>query len=361
MLYSRRETMSILMATAAAHAATSNSKLGIPGPFPGRVVAVNSENSIVSGVYQPEIIKNMMNKGMLALTGAPAWPDAWRQFVEKGDVVAIKVCPVGGPKLSSDPAVLHAIVDGIKQAGVPARDIVVFNRYRQETVAAGIDKWLPEGVRFAWAAERYEQWQLGMDGYDPDVYMEMALVKPGDNPNDVHARRSYAAQCITKQVNKVINLPVLKAHQSAGVTLCLKNLSHGMVNNVNRSHINRELNACNLFIPAVVDLPVIRQKVVLHILDGVKAGYNGGPGTPPQFRWEHKTMYFGTDPVALDKTGWQVVDAKRKQEGLPPVAETGPDDRFNHYWGQPQHIELASKLGLGVFDDDKLDVKRFSV
>ena len=200
-----------------------------------------------------------------------------------------------------------------------------------------------------------------MDGYDPDVYMEMALVKPGDNPNDVHARRSYVAQCITKQVNKVINLPVLKSHQSAGVTLCLKNLSHGMVNNVNRSHINRELNACNLFIPAVVDLPVIRQKVVLHILDGVKAGYNGGPGTPPQFRWEHKTMYFGTDPVALDKIGWQVVDAKRKQEGLPPVAETGPDDRFNHYWGQPQHIELASKLGLGVFDDAKLDVKRLSV
>ena len=49
----------------------------------------------------------MMHKGMLALTGAPAWPDAWRMFVQKGDVVAIKVCPVGGPKLSSDPAVLQ--------------------------------------------------------------------------------------------------------------------------------------------------------------------------------------------------------------------------------------------------------------
>jgi hypothetical protein len=361
MLYSRREVMSSLLAAAAAHAASSDSKLGIPGPFPGRVVAVNSENSIVSGVYQPEIIRNMMEKGMLALTGAPGWPDAWRQFVQKGDVVAIKVCPVGGPKLSSDPAVLHTIVDGIRQAGVPARDIVVFNRYRQETVNAGIDKWLPEGVRFVWAAERYEQWQLGMDGYDPDVYMEMALVKQGDNPNDVHARRSYVAQCITKQVNKVINLPVLKSHQSAGVTLCLKNLSHGMVNNVNRSHMNRELNVCDMFIPAVVDLPVIRQKVVLHILDGVKAGYNGGPGTPPQFRWEHKTMYFGTDPVAVDKIGWRVVDAKRKQEGLPPVAETAPGDRFNNYWGQPQHIELASKLGLGVFDDAKLDVKRLAV
>ena len=36
-----------------------------------------------------------------------------------------------------------------------------------------------------------------------------------------------------REVNKLINLPVLKDHQSAGVTLALKNLSHGLVNNVN--------------------------------------------------------------------------------------------------------------------------------
>jgi uncharacterized protein (DUF362 family) len=191
--------------------------------------------------------------------------------------------------------------------------------------------------------------------------MEMALVKPGDNPNDVHARRSYAAQFLTKQVNKVINLPVLKSHQSAGVTLTLKNMSHGFVNNVNRSHINRELNACDMFIPAVVDMPVIRQKVVLHILDGVKAGYNGGPGTPPQFVWEYKTLFFGTDPVAIDKTGWKIIDAKRAQEGLPPVAETAPGDPYNNYWGQPEHIELAGNLGLGVFADDKMELKKFSL
>jgi uncharacterized protein (DUF362 family) len=191
--------------------------------------------------------------------------------------------------------------------------------------------------------------------------MEMPLVKPGDNPNDVHVRRSYVAQFLTKQVNKLINVPVLKAHQSAGVTLTLKNLSHGLVNNVNRSHINRELNACNLFIPAVVDLPVIRQKTVLNIIEGVKGGYNGGPGTPPQFVWEHKTMYFGSDPIALDKTGWRVIDAKRKLEGLPPVAETGPGDKFNNYWGQPQHIELGGKLGLGEFDDANIELKKFTV
>jgi uncharacterized protein (DUF362 family) len=200
-----------------------------------------------------------------------------------------------------------------------------------------------------------------MSGYDRDVFVELPLVKPGDDPKDPHVRRSHVALCITKQVNKVINVPTLKHHQSAGVTLALKNMSHGMVNNVNRSHIDRNLHACNLFIPAVVDLPVIRQKVVLHILDGVKAGYNGGPGTPARFRYEHHTMYFATDPVALDKTGWRAIEVKRKLEGLSPVNKVYQDDPVNAYNGQVEHIEMASKLGLGLYDDEQIKLMRFSL
>ena len=48
--------------------------------------------------------------------------------------------------------------------------------------------------------------------------MDMALTLPGFSVDNPTARRSYAAQFITKQVNKLINLPVLKDHQSAGVT-----------------------------------------------------------------------------------------------------------------------------------------------
>jgi hypothetical protein len=48
-------------------------------------------------------------------------------------------------------------------------------------------------------------------------------------------------------------------------------------------------------------------------------------------------------------------------EGLPPVAETGPGDKFNNYWGQVQHIELGSQLGLGMFDDKDIVLKKFSV
>src|SRR5204863_8782508 len=132
------------------------------------------------------------------------------------------------------------------------------------------DRWLPEGVRTSSAAEDYDGVQQGMDGYDPEHYIDLPLTLPGFSVDDEKARRSYAARFITKEVNKLVNLPVLKDHQSAGVTLSLKNMSHGLVNNVSRSHSSSGLNACNAFIPAAVSIPVIRNKVVLHILDGVK-------------------------------------------------------------------------------------------
>lgn len=343
------------------HSKAATAKPGMPGPFPGRVIAVEHPGCITQGAYRAEPIRKMMEKGMTALTGAPGWTDAWRTFFEKGDVVGIKVCPVGGANLCSDATVLHGILDGLKEAGVPAGDIIVFNRYRQETLDAKIDKWVPPGVRMGFGSEAYNTTQLDMEGYDPDHFMEIALIKPGENLDDPHYRRSYVCKIVTRQINKLITLPILKHHQSAGVTIALKNISHGMVNNVNRSHLTPTNNACGIFIPSVVSLPVIREKAVLHICDAVKASYHGGPGYRPQYVWEHKTMYFATDPVALDKTGLKAIDAKRAQAGMASVALSKPDKDSQYFNCQVEHIEIAGSLGLGVFDDTKIDVRRFAL
>lgn len=336
-------------------------KNGMPGPYPGRVIEVRHPDSIQNGVYQSGPIESMMHKGMTELTSAPAWPDAWKSLFQKGDVVAIKVSPVGGPNLCSDALVLNQIIDGLRQAGVAARDIIVFSRYRREIVTAGIDKWLPAGVRWTGASEDYDEVQLDMDGYDPNVYMEMALTKPGEDPTDARFRRSHVAKVLTQEANKLINLPVLKHHQSAGVTICLKNMSHGMVNNVNRSHLTPTLNACGAFIPAVVSLPVFRKKAVLHICDAVKAQWHGGPGGKPEFVWEHKTMYFATDPVALDKTGLKALDAQRAAKGMQSIALSKPDKDSHFMNCQVEHIEIAGMLGLGKFNDKDISVVKFEL
>jgi hypothetical protein len=359
----RRQFLRNLLVAASVSAAQSRAQAatagpGIPGRYPGRVIAVEHAGCIAAGAYRAGPIREMMRRGLMQLTGAPAWPDAWRSMFQRGDVVGIKVGPVGGRRLCSDASVLHSILEGLHQAGVTNENIIVFSRYHDEIVEAGIDRWLPRGVRFDAPSLRYDDVQHDMGGYDENQFMEMALIKPGENLNDPHFRRSYVSKIVSSRVNKIINLPVLKHHQSAGVTITLKNMSHGFVNNVNRSHMTPTLNACGVFIPSVVSLPVVRQKVVLHIVDAVRAQYHGGPTYKAQFIWEPKTLYFGTDPVAIDKTGWKAIDAKRKQVGMLPIALSKPD-KYSHFLNcQVEHIEIAGMLGLGEFSDDKIHVSQ---
>ena len=350
----------------ATEGAFERGQLGIPGPYPGRVIAVHHPGSIASGAYQPEPVEQMIDRGMRELTGVDDAADAWSRFFAPGDVVGIKLNPVGMPHVISAPEVLHPIIRALEQVGIPRRDIVAYDRYGQQFQRAGFVEWLPDGVRWTSGSPTMPEIQLDMGGYDRDVYMEMPLVHPDYASDydlgDPHVRRSYVANFLSKEVNKVINLCVMKHHQSAGVTLALKNMSHGLVNNVSRSHVSPTANACGIFIPAVVDLPVIREKLVLHILDGVKAAYHGGPGSSVgRYMWEHKTMYFATDPVALDKTGWKAIDKKRAAVGRPPIALLKPDEDSRWLNAQVEHIELASNFGLGVFDDDRIRLKRIDL
>src|SRR5262249_61879841 len=91
-----------------------------------------------------------VTRGLCGLAGAEHVSEAWRRFFAKGDVVGVKVNPVGhadgrpGRSSISSPAVLLEVVRGLKSAGVAARDIIVFERYASEFVAAGYDRVLAE-------------------------------------------------------------------------------------------------------------------------------------------------------------------------------------------------------------------------
>jgi uncharacterized protein (DUF362 family) len=101
--------------------------------------------------------------------------------------------------------------------------------------------------------------------------------------------------------------------------------------------------------------------VVLNILDGVKGLYHGGPGSRPEFVWEHKTLYFATDPVALDHIGWQQIDRKRVEAGMKPVAESRPDTFSTFLSRQPEHIEIAGAMGLGEWKLEKIDFRKIDL
>ena len=78
-------------------------------------------------------------------------------------------------------------------------------------------------------------------------------------------------------------------------------MSHGLVNNVFRSHSNAEAVAMVSYIPAVVSHPVLRTKCVLHIMDATRGVWEGGPfGRKADWLWDHNALLLATDPVAMD-------------------------------------------------------------
>ncbi len=362
--FDRRQFLSssLISAAAARADAPAKPKLGIPGPFRGRVVAVEHPGSIVQNVYQREPVHEMLHKGMMELTGAPGWLDAWRYFFEPGDVVGIKINPAGQPYILSDATVVQEIVASLEAVGIKRQDIIAYDRFQAEFLAGGVDKWLPEGVRWMCGTVKSNILQLDMDGYDENVYVEMPLVGQRGDPSNPHHRRSYVAKFLSRHTNKLINLGVIKHHQSAGITVALKNLSHGLVNNVARSHVSSSNNACGMFIPTVLDKQIFRDKVVLNIIDGVRGAYHGGPNRKvARYLWEHKTMYFATDPVAMDRIAWDVIDLKRGQMGMEPVALARADNDSVFVRMQPEFIEIAGMLGLGESNPDKIDLRKFKI
>ncbi|MBI4583265.1 MAG: DUF362 domain-containing protein [Planctomycetes bacterium] len=341
---------------------------GYPGPFPGRVVEVRHPGAVKGQAVDRDALRDMVSRGLMELAGAPDAASAWRFFFQPGEVVGLKVNPVGAPRAITHHELVHEVVQGLKSAGVAPRDILVFDRYRAQMLKAGYVKNLPEGLRWEASSEDYDNVQLDIAGYDPEVFCEMDLISPGHHdPKDPRARRSHLSLIVSRRVQKIINLPVLKDHASAGVTLALKNMSHGFVNNVARSHATHGMNVCNYFIPAICSMPQVRAKVVLHLLDGLRGVFDGGPDAAMGKVWTHNTLYFATDPVAMDRIGWETVDRKRLSVGLSPVAEArfrAPADEEQHRsnsFQQPQHIEIAGALGLGVFDRDRIDHRQIAL
>jgi uncharacterized protein (DUF362 family) len=92
--------------------------------------------------------------------------------------------------------------------------------------------------------------------------------------------------------------------------------------------------------------PCLRDKVVLNIVDGLQACYDGGPGANPKFIYDANVMLFGTDPVAVDAVGHDIIVRERMARGTQQL-ETKKQSEF---------LYIAEGLGLGVAAREKIKI-----
>jgi uncharacterized protein (DUF362 family) len=332
------------------------SALGMPGLFPGRVVEISDRRSIVGNRVSQPIVRRMLEQGMKELTGERSAVAAWARFIETRDVVGIKINPSGAPACCSSPEIVREIISGVQSAGVPARNIIVYDRYADEMDIGSYHALLPPGVRIVGIQGGFAD----VSGYDPNVYCQANFFGEWET-------RSYMASIVAHGLSKIINVPTMKDHSAAGVTGCLKNLGYGTFNNVARSH-RAPFSFTDPLIGVMCSVEPLRSKAVLHIMDGMRQVWHGGPLTQVQkFIHQTGTLYLGTDPVAIDTVELEAIEKKRRQEGAPSVwahdakSITKNGGEFYHnpsknlFYRRPGHIAAAGKLGLGIADAKQID------
>jgi len=93
-------------------------------------------------------------------------------------------------------------------------------------------------------------------------------------------------------------------------------------------------------------IPVIRDKLVLNITDGILGQYDGGPDANTKFIYNYNTLFFATDPFALDMVCHNLLLEKRKSMNV----------KVNEHPIFTDYLRYAEKLRLGITDLSKIEL-----
>jgi uncharacterized protein (DUF362 family) len=248
--------------------------------------------------------------------------EAWKKVARPGEVIGLKVNCLSGPG-GTHRELVEAICERLLQIGIKEDQIIIWDRLNEDLENGGF-------------RIRYQGKQIKCFGNDFTGF--------SSNFEIFGSVASLVSKTLTQYCDGVINLPVLKDHGIAGLTMSLKNM-FGAIHNPNKYH----LNVGDPYIADVFMLPSIQNKVRFTICDTINAQYEGGPSHMPHWTWPYNGLILGKDPVALDYQGWQIIEAERIKHKIKSLKESGRE---------PTYISTAadSKHRLGTNDPGNMEV-----
>ena len=270
-------------------------------------------------------VNKLLERAMENLLRVSKAGQAWQQLFKKDDIVGIKINCLAGKGISTHKELVEAIIEGLRSAGVLDRNIIIWDRANRDLEKAGYQiKTNRNGLKcygsdqFGYTANIYEHGEVG----------------------------SHLSNILVHQCTAIINVPILKDHGIVGMTNALKNF-FGAIHNPNKYHDNFG----DPYIADVNMLSEIRSKVRITITDALTAQYEGGPPFMPQWAWNYNGLIVGFDSVAIDSIGWDIIEQKRKENGLPTLKQAGREPTYIATAADDQHR-------LGCNDLNKIHIIR---
>ena len=320
-----------------------------PAPPPVSTIYVSQEAAALNHFEEnPVITRRMVDRVVRAATGENDSVKAWRSLVAPTDRVGIKIAAAGGRYFASHHGIVEAILGGLEQAGVPRTHVVIWDREAEDLHAAG------------YATERggYQVVSIPpIRGYDRTAQFSAAILgkliwgdtlfeekqgKLGKRAEqaDQLSSSSFLSNVLSKQVTKVINVPVLSDEAGCGVAGAIYNMTVPNLDNWRR-FTQTENDGASGLLDIYADERV-GGKVVLTIMDALLAQYASGPRFNPNYAFPYHTIYASKDALALDANAFRLIEGWRKEAKLPSIA------------GRAEWLQLGEQMGLGHYAENKI-------
>ena len=289
---------------------------------PSQLVRVHHAGVWHGDKLVPDALRQMLDAGITHLTGINDARQAWAALFSPAERIAIKVNTILSSSYWTPVPLVMAVTQSLQDAGVPAEQIVIYDRDPSELGNAGfkINRDGP-GVRCASSTRYVKGYKLvGIDASLSDVLLSC---------------------------DALINMPILKSHGNAGMTFSMKNHYGTFQRPTEFYHSGKGIQQGIAELNAWPDIKNRTRLIVGSLLNFVGASSwdwsNALPGD---------SLLFSFDPVAAD--------AYAMQEFQKVVTLSGPSPKTIKALATPW-IAYAAKLGVGTNDPAHYQVNELSL
>jgi len=243
------------------------------------------------------------------------------KFIKKGERIVVKP-NIGWDKTpelagNTNPKLVSEVVRQCLAAG--AREVIVFDHTCDDWIRCYRNSGIEAAAKAAGAKV--------LPAHEESYYKEVAL------PRGVKLKSAKIHEAIIN-CDKWINIPVLKHHGGANLTMSMKNLM-GIVWDRRIFH-RTDLQQC------IADICTYTKKPVLNIVDAYRVVKTNGPqGRSAADVVTPKGLFVSQDIVAVDTAAARFFGQIREM----PLSHVG-------------HLAEGQALKLGTMDIDKLNIKR---
>ncbi len=276
------------------------------------VRTLSSRIETIGGINR-RILRNMIRSGFMEITSSDSFENAVKKLFKPDDIIGFKFNSYNDDLLHTNTAIAEELLRLFYYAGHNPKKMIFID-------AKPFDPTLPKTKSFSFGWGEIRDFHSGKDRFTKVLY----------------------------EIDAIVNVGTIMADPIGIINGCMKNVTFGFIKHPAKYYKNG-------YLPYIVDiynLPEIKNKVRINILNGIKVLLRTEQFNLPNAIANYKSIFFSTDIIAIDSTGYEILMRLRKKASLPPLL-TASDF--------PPYLIYAFRKKLGLYHPDQIDLKFVSV